>query len=264
VSTTKLLLSGAMLLVGGSVFAQTSLTCSSEDGGRHYCGADTRRGVQMVRQRSGSACREGYSWGSDSRGVWVDHGCRADFVIGAAGNRDMRGDRRDDRGDYRDRDRNYGTSNAASTLTCSSEDGGRHYCAADTRRGVQMVQQRSGSACREGYSWGTDSRGVWVDHGCRADFAVGAAGRYGGGGYGDRARDRDRDNRYRGNSSSTATSLTCSSDDGGRHYCGADTSRGVQLIQQRSGSACRQGYSWGYDRRGVWVDHGCRADFAIR
>ena len=160
-STTKLLLSGTMLLAGGSLFGQTSLTCASEDGGRHYCGADTRRGVQMVKQRSGSACREGYSWGTDSRGVWVDHGCRADFVVGAAGNRDMRGDRRDDRGDYRDRDRNYGTANAASTLTCASEDGGRHYCAADTRRGVQLVQQRSGSACREGYSWGPDSRGLW-------------------------------------------------------------------------------------------------------
>jgi hypothetical protein len=36
------------------------------------------------------------------------------------------------------------------------------------------------------------------------------------------------------------------------------------MINQRSGSRCEQGYSWGYDRRGIWVDHGCRADFAIR
>ena len=39
--------------------------------------------------------------------------------------------------------------------------------------------------------------------------------------------------------------------------------RQVQLLKQRSDSACRQGYSWGYDRRGIWVDHGCRADFQI-
>ena len=32
-------------------------------------------------------------------------------------------------------------------------------------------------------------------------------------------------------------------------------------MKQRSGAACQQGYSWGYDDRGVWVDHGCRADF---
>src|SRR4051794_12806392 len=159
-----------MLLAGGSAFWKESLTCSSEDGRRHYCDADTRQGVQMVRQRSGSACREGYSWGSDRRGVWVDHGCRADFAIGTNrsgnGGSDRYGDRHDDR--YREGDGRYrgnGNGNTTSSLTCSSEDGGRHYCNADTHRGVQMVKQRSGSACREGYSWGYDRRGVWVDHG---------------------------------------------------------------------------------------------------
>ena len=34
-------------------------------------------------------------------------------------------------------------------------------------------------------------------------------------------------------------------------------------MKQRSDSSCRQGYSWGYDRRGIWVDHGCRADFQV-
>jgi hypothetical protein len=49
-----------------------------------------------------------------------------------------------------------------------------------------------------------------------------------------------------------------------RHYCQADTrSGGVRLVKQRSDSACRQGYSWGYDRSGIWVDHGCRADFQV-
>jgi hypothetical protein len=71
-----------MVLGAGQLFAQQNLTCSSDDGGRHYCNADTRGGVQMVNQRSGSACRQGYSWGYDQRGVWVDHGCRADFVTG--------------------------------------------------------------------------------------------------------------------------------------------------------------------------------------
>jgi hypothetical protein len=48
-----------------------------------------------------------------------------------------------------------------------------------------------------------------------------------------------------------------------RHYCQADTRGGVQLIKQRSDSSCRQGRSWGFDRRGIWVDHGCRADFQV-
>jgi len=56
-------------------------------------------------------------------------------------------------------------------------------------------------------------------------------------------------------------SLTCSSNDGGYHYCRADTHNQVQLTQQLSGSPCQQGYSWGYDYRGIWVDRGCRAQF---
>ncbi|HEX4581701.1 MAG TPA: DUF3011 domain-containing protein, partial [Acidobacteriaceae bacterium] len=53
-------------------------------------------------------------------------------------------------------------------------------------------------------------------------------------------------------------------DDGGRKYCAADTRRGVQMVNQRSGSPCRQGSTWGYDKRGIWVDRGCRADFVVR
>jgi len=57
---------------------------------------------------------------------------------------------------------------SAQTISCSSV-----YCQADTRGGVQLLKQPSDSACREGYSWGYDRRGIWVDHGCRADFQVG-------------------------------------------------------------------------------------------
>jgi hypothetical protein len=37
----------------------------------------------------------------------------------------------------------------------------------------------------------------------------------------------------------------------------------VQLVRQISGSPCRQDETWGYDRRGIWVDRGCRAEFVI-
>lgn len=57
--------------------------------------------------------------------------------------------------------------------------------------------------------------------------------------------------------------VSCYSDDGRRRYCDADTRRGVQLIRQRSGSPCQQGYSWDYDTSGIWVDHGCKADFRV-
>lgn len=146
--------------------AQQSLTCSSDNGKRNYCRADTRGGVRMVRQRSGSACVQGSTWGFDRGGVWVDRGCRADFVItgyrpGGPGPLP---------GPYPQRP-GAGWNNAR-TVTCASEDFKRHYCNVDTRGGVRLARQRSGSVCRQGYSWGFDRRGIWVDRGCRADFLV--------------------------------------------------------------------------------------------
>ena len=107
-----------------------------------------------------------------------------------------------------------------------------------------MVNQRSGSACNQGYSWGFDRGGVWVDHGCRADFAIDSY-------------------QYRGPAPGSVGTITCSSDDGNRHYCNLDSRGRVQLQRQRSGSPCTEGYSWGSDGRAIWVDHGCRADFSV-
>lgn len=131
-------------------------------------------------------------------------------------------------------------ASSGQTIYCPSDDGKLHHCDADTRGGVQLTNQRSGSPCTQGYSWGYDARGIWVDHGCRADFALGAVPL------------PDEDDRV----------ITCSSDDGGRNFCPFPTRGGVRLVNQRSGSLCKQGYSWDFDERGVWVDHGCRADFA--
>ena len=57
--------------------------------------------------------------------------------------------------------------------------------------------------------------------------------------------------------------ITCASDDGRRHYCPIRTEGAVRMVNQRSGSPCIQGRTWGYDRRGIWVDRGCRADFVV-
>ncbi len=238
----------AFIVLSPRSSAQT-LTCSSDDGHRHYCPADTRGGVRLINQRSGSACNQGYSWGFDRGGVWVDRGCRADFAI--------------DPYQYRGP-----APGSVGTITCSSDDGKRHYCNVDSGGRVRLQRQRSGSPCQEGYSWGSDGNVIWVDHGCRADFIIG-----GDRGDWDRDRDRDRDrdwdrdrdrdrdqNDYVGGGSQV---ISCSSDDMHRHYCPADTRGGVQLLKQRSDASCRQGRSWGYDRSGIWVDHGCRADFQI-
>jgi hypothetical protein len=134
-------------------------------------------------------------------------------------------------------------------VTCASDDMKRHTCRVDTSRGVRLVNQRSGSPCIQGQTWGYSGRGIWVDRGCRADFYLGGGGPgYGPGGPG----------------GPNVATITCSSNKGKRNYCPVNTSRGVRLTNQRSGSPCIQGQTWGYDNRGIWVDRGCRADFAIR
>ena len=83
-------------------------------------------------------------------------------------------------------------------------------------------------------------------------------------GDGDRDRDdRDRDDRDR-DDRGEPRSIRCSSDNGERVYCEVDTrERRVRLVRQISESPCREGETWGWDRRGIWVDRGCRAEFAI-
>lgn len=43
-----------------------------------------------------------------------------------------------------------------------------------------MVRQMSEAPCQEGSTWGSDAQGIWVDRGCRAEFAVasGSTGAY--------------------------------------------------------------------------------------
>jgi hypothetical protein len=148
----------ALLAAAAPAARAQSITCSSNNGRRNFCPIDTRGGVTMVRQRSDARCTQGYSWGFDRRGIWVDRGCRADFVVSG----------------YRPGRPGYGPGPGPGrpgvAITCSSNNGRRNYCPAHTRGGVQMVRQRSDARCTQGYSWGFDRRGIWVDHGCRADF----------------------------------------------------------------------------------------------
>jgi hypothetical protein len=148
------------------------------------------------------------------------------------------------------------SASAQQVVTCSSDNGKRNYCPANTRGGVSMVRQRSDARCQQGYSWGYDQRGIWVDRGCRADFRINTY-RPGGPGYGPGGPGY-------GPGGPGGQMITCSSNNGGRNYCPANTKRGVQLVKQRSDARCTQGYSWGYDQRGIWVDRGCRADFVVR
>lgn len=57
-------------------------------------------------------------------------------------------------------------------------------------------------------------------------------------------------------------SVSCLSNDGLKKYCAVDTKQGAHLVKQTSEATCKQGESWGYDEKGLWVDHGCGGEFA--
>lgn len=59
---------------GGQTFR-----CESNDGRTRECAANTRAGVQLVRQLSRAACVQGRTWGYGRNGIWVSDGCRAEF-----------------------------------------------------------------------------------------------------------------------------------------------------------------------------------------
>jgi len=133
---------------------------------------------------------------------------------------------------------------------CESQDNRVRRCGADTRYGVRINRQLSSSACIQGRSWGYDNSGVWVSNGCRAEFVTG--GGYGRGGP-----------QYPGGGYGQGRSVRCESGKGRYHRCNVSVYRGVQLQRKLSDSACNQGSTWGWDRNGIWVDRGCRADFLV-
>jgi len=62
---------------------------------------------------------------------------------------------------------------AKETIRCESHGMRYQYCSVETKNHVKFLQKHSFWDCNEGRSWGFDQHGVWVDHGCKADFEVG-------------------------------------------------------------------------------------------
>ena len=109
------------------------ITCSSNDGRRNWCDIGPTRDVRLVRQISGSPCVRDSTWGVDRRGLWVDRGCRAEFVAGRPGPPPPPPSR---------------------IVNCSSNDGRRNWCDVGRSRDVQLARQISGSPCIRGQHLG--------------------------------------------------------------------------------------------------------------
>src|SRR5947207_14396379 len=61
------------------------IPCSSDDGEKHYCTADTGDGARLGRQRSEAACEEGGPGGYDEEGIREDKRGGGEFRLGLGG-----------------------------------------------------------------------------------------------------------------------------------------------------------------------------------
>ena len=214
----------------GALSAQARLQCESREYGYQFCPTGAvLEDARLVEQRSRAACIEGQSWGWDRRGIWVDRGCEGIFDIRTARPAPP-------------------AAVAARVVSCESRDYQYAFCAvADEIASAQLLEQRSQAPCVEGRTWGWRANGIWVAGGCEADF------------------------RYRSASAPAPAAppparrlLVCESRDGRYTFCPTGQVRLVELVRQRSQAACLDGQTWGYQNDGIWVDHGCGAEFSVQ
>ena len=235
----------AIAIAAPALFAQRAtevaptFRCESTDGHYRECRFGGFGTVTLTQNLSRAECVRGRSWDTHDDVVWVDRGCRAEFAVQGT---DRNGQR------MRNRDR-YRRNVATQTIVCGDGRKARQNCAADTTYGVYLNRQLSSDNCQYNRDWGYDRNGIWARNGCRAEFVTGDPNSYGNLG---------------GMSSTRYTStVVCESQNGRRQTCGADTRYGVDIYRQLSKSECIFNSTWGYDSRGIWVDRGCRAEFAL-
>src|SRR4051794_26513099 len=114
-----------VISVGAAVGFDHRVKVESNDGhrARHTENIGRDETVRLVRQLSDARCVEGRTWGWDNRGIWVDRGCRAEFLITDSGHRNPGRDR-DDRGRGNGNSRGNGRGNLYSTrIELSSNNG---------------------------------------------------------------------------------------------------------------------------------------------
>ncbi len=229
--------------------------CESQRGRENYCQTDTDRGVRLLRELSRGVCQPGRNYGFDRNGVWVSDGCSAEFEIGWRGGQSQTP--------------GYGWGydeepEADETFLCESYSNRYSECEVRAPGGVRLVQQWSRSPCIEGQTWGTSRNGVWVDRGCRAEFAV---NQYGGGrpgqpGYGHGQPGYGQPGY--GQPGYGQALIRCESRDNRQVRCPANVGRGsVELVNQLSRTICSERENWGYDSGSIWVGSGCRGEFQI-
>lgn len=214
--------------------AANEVRCNSSPRTSNYCNADTSRGVELVYQHSGFGCNFNDTWGYDRGGIWVANGCSATFRLGK-------------------KDKGKGDTAAAIGLGILAL-GIIAATSGDDSSGDRGPQPGYGPG---GYPPPPPPGGYGPGGYPPPPPGGYGPGGYGPGGYGPGGYGPG------GGYNRPYKIVSCNSGNNKYAFCSARVRSDVELINQRSSSACRFNESWGYNRRGVWVDKGCRADFAV-
>ncbi len=168
-------------------------------------------------------------------------------------------------------------------VTCESNKNRYHYCEHKISGEVKLISQTSKTRCREDENWGFDTHGIWVDKGCSGEFRIKSKG---GNSHNDHHHTSDSGGDTiaaiggalivgalvgaltsgSDNDSSSDDNIKCASTNSKYTRCEADIRRDERVVMKRqlSNDGCWEDETWGYDRDGIWVDEGCRAEFEIK
>jgi hypothetical protein len=131
---------------------------------------------------------------------------------------------------------------ARQRIKCESLENREVNCPARVAGNVVISRQISDTRCVEGRNWRWNFDGITVWGGCRADFEFDTWS-------GTRPRGGER------------MRIKCESEDGREARCPARVAGNVVISRQISDTRCVEGRNWRWNREGIVVWGGCRADF---
>lgn len=212
-----------VVLMAGSSAALGAQVRCGSSGDAKTCRVAPSGKIRLVADLSQNRCTEGVTWGTQASGVVWVSG-------GCVG--------------IFDAEEAPAARPKVPTVDCESR-GERTHCEAETKLGVALVRVTGSGRCVLDETWGFDEKGVWVSGGCGGQFALG----------GFRLEEAAVPK--------TALRVRCESVDRAENRCPFDSIRGAGLIRETGEDACVLNRTWGYDKTGIWVKGGCRAEFAV-
>jgi hypothetical protein len=226
----------ALLCLAGNASAQApafgppvagqTIRCESVNNRSQTCSTPWRGDSRLIRQLSSttSPCREGITWRSQRNQVWVTQGCRGEF--GYAGAPPVVAPPVDTR-----------------TMRCESANHQHRICRTPWQGHSRLLRQLSSasSPCVEGTTWQSQQNQVFVDRGCRAEFAPINGGP--------------------GVVPPNHAPVRCQSTTSRNQQCATPWTGRSRLVRQLTSAKCIEGASWGTQPGQVWTSRGCGGDF---